>query len=151
MYLIPAAAGESCTQLLLLQQQQQQEVFFFFTDSCQCALIKSDQITLFDNIYNRDFIITTSRESITKVCSQISAPKRDSCKKRRRWRSWRRRRSRGRIKVCESSFSFSTRSTQEEDQSLQSIYKVQRVSWKDLCQMIVPSLKTESASHHVWG
>jgi hypothetical protein len=87
MYLIPAAAGESCTQLLLLQQQQQQEVFFFFTDSCQCALIKSDQITLFDNIYNRDFIITTSRESITKVCSQISAPKRDSCKKRRRWRS----------------------------------------------------------------
>jgi hypothetical protein len=86
MYLIPAAAGESCTQLLQ-QQQQQQEVFFFFTDSCQCALIKSDQITSFDNIYNRDFIITTSRESITKVCSQISAPKRDSCKERRRWRS----------------------------------------------------------------
>lgn len=51
--------------------------------------------------------------------------------------------------MCESSFSFSTRSTQEEDQSLQSIYKVQRVSWKDFCQMIVLSLKTESASHHV--
>ncbi len=85
MYLIPAAAGESCTQLLLQQQQQQQqEVFLFFTDSCQCTLIKSDQITLFDNIYNRDFIITTSRESITKVCPQISAPKRDSCKERRR-------------------------------------------------------------------
>jgi hypothetical protein len=87
MYLIPAAAGESCTQLLQQQQQQQQEVFLFFTDSCQCTLIKSDQITLFDNIYNRDFIITTSRESITKVCPQISAPKRDSCKERRRWRS----------------------------------------------------------------
>jgi hypothetical protein len=85
MYLIPAAAGESCTQLL--QQQQQQEVFFFFTDSCQCALIKTDQITLFDNIYNRDFIITTSRESITKIYSSISAAKRDSCKERRRWGS----------------------------------------------------------------
>jgi hypothetical protein len=84
-YLIPAAARESCTQLL--QQQQQQEGFFFFTDSCQCALIKTDQITLFDNIYNRDSIITISRESITKVCSQISAAKRDSCKQRRRWRS----------------------------------------------------------------
>ncbi len=140
------AAGGSCTQLL--QQQKQQEVFFFFNDSRQCALIKTDQITLFDNIYNRDFIITTSRESITKDCSQISAAKRNSCKERRRWWSWRRR---GRIKVCESSFSFSTNSTQQEYQSLRSMYKVQRVSWKDLCQIIPLSLETESASHHVWG
>jgi hypothetical protein len=82
---VVAGGGGSCTQLL--QQQQQQEVFFFFTDSCQCALIKTDQITLFDNIYNRDFIITTSRESITKIYSSISAAKRDSCKERRRWGS----------------------------------------------------------------
>jgi GTP1/Obg family GTP-binding protein len=86
MYLIPAAAGESLYSIAAAAAAAA-EVFFFFTDSCQCALIKSDQITLFDNIYNRDFIITTSRESITKVCSQISAPKRDSCKERRRWRS----------------------------------------------------------------
>ncbi len=51
--------------------------------------------------------------------------------------------------MCESSFSFSTNFTQEEDQSLQSMYKVQRVSWKDLCQMILLSLETEIASHHV--
>jgi hypothetical protein len=50
--------------------------------------------------------------------------------------------------VCESSFSFSTNSTQQEYQSLRSMYKVQRVSWKDLCQIIPLSLETESASHH---